>query len=142
MGGSAVTPDTFRAHRDGEVLPVPNLDDTAEFAPALTLADFQSRVAAWRKRAIPNATLDGQLGKLEDETDELMGACMEADPTQAEALIVLKEAADVFVVSCNVADLAGLSFADIVLEKQASNEAKTWKEDGSGKAQHVEGDAP
>jgi phosphoribosyl-ATP pyrophosphohydrolase len=139
-----MTTDSFIAHASGEVQPVPDLDDTAEFSPyppnPPTLADFQERVARWRREKIPNATLDGQLGKLEDETDELMGACMEADPTQAEALIVLKEAADVCIVACNVADLAGLSFADILHEKQTRNEAKVWKEDGSGKAQHVKED--
>jgi NTP pyrophosphatase (non-canonical NTP hydrolase) len=137
-----VTPDTFRAHRDGEVLPVPNLDDTAEFAPALTLAEFQKRVAAWRATKIPGATLAGQAAKLQDEAVELNEAVSWASSDRASVTDVLKEAADVCIVACNVADLAGLSFADILLDKQARNEAKTWKEDGSGKAQHVkEGDA-
>jgi NTP pyrophosphatase (non-canonical NTP hydrolase) len=141
-----VTNDTFKAHKNGEVLPVPNLDDTAEFAPyppgPLTLAEFQKRVAAWRKRAIPNATLDGQLVKLIDEAEELIDEGEWRSEIEHGASAMLKEAADVCIVACNVADLAGLSFADILLDKQARNEAKTWKEDGSGKAQHVEGDAP
>jgi NTP pyrophosphatase (non-canonical NTP hydrolase) len=141
MGGSAVTPDTFRAHRDGEVLPVPNLDDTAEFAPALTLAEFQKRVAAWRKRAIPYADLRGQLDKLDDEAGELREAVDESGMHPAFVQAILREAADVCIVACNVADLAGLCFQRVLDEKQAENEAKVWKEDGSGKAQHVKEDA-
>jgi phosphoribosyl-ATP pyrophosphohydrolase len=141
QAGNALTKalDFFLPHKGGDPVPVPDLDDTAEFTPyppgPLTISQLQERIAAWRKRAIPNATVDGQIDKLEDEADELSESCW-LDGIEG----VLKEAADVCIVACNVADLAGLSFADILLEKQARNEAKTWKEDGSGKAQHVKED--
>jgi NTP pyrophosphatase (non-canonical NTP hydrolase) len=129
--------ETFKAHKNGEVLPVPNLDDTAEFTAPLTLAEFQQRVAAWRKRAIPNATLYGQLDKLFLEAEELRAAIVDARSPE-EVRHALRELCDLIIVGCNVADLAGKSLAELLDAKQTKNEQRTWKCDNSGKAQHVE----
>jgi hypothetical protein len=138
-----MTADTFIAHASGLVQPVPDLDDTAEFSPyppaPLTLADFQERVARWRKAKIPNATLAGQLDKLDDEAKELRNQIPPPDwiINPAELPGILNELCDVIIVGCNVADLAGISLAELLDAKQTKNEQRTWKADSTGKAQHV-----
>jgi NTP pyrophosphatase (non-canonical NTP hydrolase) len=130
--------DTFLSHFEGKPVPLPDPDDTAESSPsppALTLADFQSRVATWRKRAIRGATLNGQVNKLVDESTELIDASVRR---VQDIRKILNEVCDLIIVGCNVADLAGESLAALLDKKMTTNEQRIWKTEG-GKAQHVEG---
>jgi NTP pyrophosphatase (non-canonical NTP hydrolase) len=76
-----MTPDTFRAHRDGEVQPVPNLDDTTEFAVILTLEEYQrlalaTSVYPWQGQAsgLSYATLGlaGEAGEIANQVKKVL----------------------------------------------------------------------
>lgn len=122
------------------------------------------KIVEWHKRTFPNATLETQLRKVEDELQEMKDAGMLFLDGKVEHEFALEEVADVYIaaialvgrwdsrvgaVICNfVIDMIGglaqvdeiyvKVFQKTINAKMDKNAKRTWHETAPGYYQHVE----
>lgn len=106
-------------------------------------------IKEWNEKTFPDATLAGQLAKLEEEIEEMMQAKNNEDK--------MKELADVFIVlgglrrwnskigisqeNCHVAIMDTPILTNLIVEiaqKMEINLKRVWKKSGNGKFHHEE----
>lgn len=105
----------------------------------------------WHKETFPDATLDGQIVKFEEETKEW-------ENTSWGVYDEVEELADLFIVACGIMRfdmLTGMEYMDLVflkpgvtnydgrdlweavIKKMEKNRARTWKKTTEGTYHHV-----
>jgi phosphoribosyl-ATP pyrophosphohydrolase len=106
-----------------------------EHARLSSLIGFQDRVAAWMRKAIPDATFAGQIEKLKQELFELK---CEASKENPHLIKLITEACDVFWVATVLCQLRGIQIAHVLEAKAVKNESRVWEQTSQGVYQHKE----
>lgn len=124
-------------------------DEERKFALLLALNCELDEIKEWNEETFPDATLGGQLEKLEEEFNELCNAKKFKNKR--------KELADVFIVLGGlrrwkslvgnyqenqlIKDMPQTGLADLLInieEKMEINRKRVWKKSGNGKFHHEE----
>lgn len=104
---------------------------------------LEKEIIEWHTKTFPDATLEGQLIKLEEELNELVNAKNKKEK--------LKEAADVYIVLCGLKRwncqiekfitrfwfVPAISLYNAVIEKMNKNKARTWAKTTEGSYHHT-----
>ena len=104
---------------------------------------LEKEIIDWHAKTFPDATMEGQLIKLEEEMNELSNSANSEEE--------LKEAADVYIVLCGlkrwdsyigkfVKDfwfLPTISLYNAIVEKMNKNKARTWAKTTEGSYHHT-----
>ncbi len=126
------------------------LEEEIKYALMLALNCELEKIKKWNEETFPDATLGGQLEKLEEEFEEYCSAYYSADD-------VKKELADIFIVlgglrrwksktGCYIENVMTIQMSfevltDLLLnisEKMEINRNRVWKKSGNGKFHHEE----
>ena len=104
---------------------------------------LEKEIIEWHTKTFPDATMEGQLIKLEEEMNELANSANSEEG--------LKEAADVYIVLCglkrwdsyigNFVMYYGFSYEDdlyeAIVEKMNKNKARVWAKTAEGTYHHT-----
>jgi len=92
----------------------------------MTIEDIEKEVLEWQTNTFPCATMKAKMLKLREECIELIAAIEFGNYQQ-----VVEEAADVFIVSVNIANDRrefedNVTMTRVIADKLAVNKARTW----------------